>query len=277
MRRKERMSNLWELVTRSSIRKRSIISLLKSGPLQRRDLKEKTGASHTSTLIKEVNKLVDTDLVEETSMSRNGSPHKGYELTSLGETISSSLQVCTGAISLIEKDLEFWSKHHLSGIPIQFRKRLNELTGGEIISSSPTDIEMPLQMFLENLKASSKVKGISPIYHSAFIPAISELSGEGVPVSLVLTDDVIEKLVETSEIKTLISSGVEIRVPNVRVGLSLTVTDCFLSLGLFRNNGTYDVSSDFQCNTTEAVKWGEDLFEYFRERSSPLETLSRSE
>ncbi|MDD1717179.1 MAG: DUF1724 domain-containing protein, partial [Methanoregulaceae archaeon] len=54
--------------------------------------------------------------------------------------------------------------------------------------------------------------------------------------------------------------------------VGLTVTDKYISLGLFKTDGKlYDSSSDLFSGNAPAVKWGEDLFRYYRERSQLLE------
>ncbi|HUT38733.1 MAG TPA: transcriptional regulator FilR1 domain-containing protein, partial [Methanoregula sp.] len=56
----------------------------------------------------------------------------------------------------------------------------------------------------------------------------------------------------------------------LRVGL--TVTDKYLSLGLFKKDtDIYDSSSDIFSNEPRAVEWGENLFGYYKERSTKLD------
>ena len=49
--------------------------------------------------------------------------------------------------------------------------------------------------------------------------------------------------------------------------IAFTVTDTFLSLGLFTLDGRYDVTMDLVSEDKKALKWGLDLFEYFRKKS----------
>jgi predicted transcriptional regulator len=56
----------------------------------------------------------------------------------------------------------------------------------------------------------------------------------------------------------------------LRVGL--TVTDKYLSLGLFKKDtNLYDSSSDLFSSDLRAVEWGENLFRYYKERSTKLD------
>ena len=58
----------------------------------------------------------------------------------------------------------------------------------------------------------------------------------------------------------------------VRVGL--TVTDKYLSLGLFKKDtNLYDSSSDLFSRDPRAVEWGEKLFRFYKERSVQLDIV----
>jgi len=46
--------------------------------------------------------------------------------------------------------------------------------------------------------------------------------------------------------------------------VAFTVTDRFLSLGLYRLDGTYDAGNDLICIGKDAIAWGFDLFEYYK-------------
>ncbi len=56
----------------------------------------------------------------------------------------------------------------------------------------------------------------------------------------------------------------------LRVGL--TVTDKYLSLGLFKKGtNLYDSSSDLFSSDLHSVEWGETLFKYYKDRSTRLD------
>ena len=64
--------------------------------------------------------------------------------------------------------------------------------------------------------------------------------------------------------------SVWVTTEKLRVGL--TITDKYLSLGLFKKDtNLYDSSSDLFSSDRLAVEWGEDLFRYYKERSTKLD------
>jgi predicted transcriptional regulator len=63
-------------------------------------------------------------------------------------------------------------------------------------------------------------------------------------------------------------------VTNEKLQVGLTVTDKYLSLGLFKKDDQlYDSSTDLFSQDPHAVVWGENLFRYYKERSTKLEIL----
>jgi predicted transcriptional regulator len=64
--------------------------------------------------------------------------------------------------------------------------------------------------------------------------------------------------------------SVWVTTEKLRVGL--TVTDKYLSLGLFKKDtNLYDSSSDLFSSDPRAVEWGENLFRYYEGRSTRLD------
>jgi predicted transcriptional regulator len=61
-------------------------------------------------------------------------------------------------------------------------------------------------------------------------------------------------------------------VTGEKLQVGLTVTDKYLSLGLFKKDtDLYDSSTDLFSKEPSAVAWGERLFQYYRVRSTKLE------
>lgn len=48
------------------------------------------------------------------------------------------------------------------------------------------------------------------------------------------------------------------------VKVAFTVTDTFLSLGLFKPDGIYDTTLDLINTEERAIRWGIELFEYYQ-------------
>jgi predicted transcriptional regulator len=98
----------------------------------------------------------------------------------------------------------------------------------------------------------------------------------GIPVELVVNHEVVELLTKepyASNMQGLAgypNFSVWVTTEKLRVGL--TVTDKYLSLGLFKKDtNLYDSSSDLFSSDPRAVEWGENLFRYYEARSTRLD------
>ena len=57
-------------------------------------------------------------------------------------------------------------------------------------------------------------------------------------------------------------------IPEVKI--AFTVTDKYLSLGLFLEQGDYDNSKDLISDDYDAVTWGNQLFKYHKNQAKPF-------
>ncbi|HML05283.1 MAG TPA: transcriptional regulator FilR1 domain-containing protein, partial [Methanobacterium sp.] len=75
----------------------------------------------------------------------------------------------------------------------------------------------------------------------------------------------------TDFLKFSSSGNLNLWVLNGEVEIAFTVTDKFLSLGLYTDNGVYDASKDLISEDPRAILWGNKLFKYYREKSDKIE------
>ncbi|MDD5617348.1 MAG: DUF1724 domain-containing protein, partial [Candidatus Methanoperedens sp.] len=60
-------------------------------------------------------------------------------------------------------------------------------------------------------------------------------------------------------------------ISDVDIRLACVVTDVFFSISLFYKNGVFDSRKDLVSFDGSALAWGEELFNYYRERSQKIE------
>ncbi|OPY27279.1 MAG: hypothetical protein A4E27_00575 [Methanobacterium sp. PtaU1.Bin242] len=96
----------------------------------------------------------------------------------------------------------------------------------------------------------------------------------GKEVELILTPQIIKKMTGVMDPATLMQLGelisrekLKLWTVNQNVKLAFTVTDKFLSLGLFKDNNEYDTTKDLVSDNPDAVAWGNSLFEYYRDEA----------
>lgn len=196
---------------------------------------------------------------------------KRYILTEVGEVVTKSFDRLSRTLKMFEKDAEFWKEHKISYIPEEFRWRLYELGDYKILKGTPTEIFEPHKEFMKNILKSNTIKGVSPIFHPEYPKAFVELAKMGKNVSIITTRDVYTRIAK--EYKHELEKFLEyctFEICNEKIQVAFTVTDVFLSMGLFLRTGDYDPLKDLISFEKSAIKWGEDLFKYYENRSEKV-------
>lgn len=224
-------------------------------------LRDETGAS-ASSVIHAARDLEKEELLVERE--------NGYHLTSVGSVIAAKLSDVILTMDVLEQKKDFWLAHDIDAIPHQFVERLHELQGADIVRSSPTDLIKALSHYLKLLRNVDLLKGASPILHPEFPGIIEKLVGRGVDVELILTEEVFAtgKANYPSLFQELTAEdNFQVMVSEVPVRVAFTVTDSFMSLGLFDLDGRFDSNTDLVSRDKGAINWGRELFEYYRKRA----------
>ena len=253
-------SNLLDLILFSEKRK-DFLMLLKEGPKNIEEILEKLQESRTA-LLPQIKKLKEDDLVI----------HEGdmYRLSSIGEIIARKMEPLLDTMDVFEKDPHFWADRRLAPIPLNLKRRINELGDYRLIEpdlSHTFDINPELVKYLSN---SSYVHIFISYFHPQFPAFFLSLARNGTQVSLSLSESVYLRFEEdfrnegemflsmdNTNLFILDKKGMEIPA-------AVASTDNVVILGLFNESGRFDsqyvISSD-----RKAIKWGEDLFRYYRD------------
>lgn len=245
-----------------SEKRKAILLLLRESPKSLEEIKTSLNASPTSVqpqikLLKKMHLLCREN--------------NKYKLTLIGETIVESLKNVIDTIEVLESKHEFWNSHELDGIPLYLLKRISDLKCSTF--AKPLDessMFSPHKEFMENIEKSEFIKGISPFIHPMYPKMFLEFAEKGMNISLVLTEPVFERMRKEfrPELeKFLALDNTHIYVYDKEILLSLTVTNRFLSLGLFYNSGVYDHINDIISFEPKALRWGKDLYTYYEELS----------
>lgn len=251
------------LLARSEIRCKIMLAL-NEGDKNLSQLRELLGLS-SSTILHAMRDMETESLIVSTE--------DGYALTNIGEAQAILVIDLIKAIYVLSENPEFWLTHDISGIPEVLLKRIGDLGDCEVVKATTLDILKPLTDFIQMLGNSKKMLGISPIFHPDFPKIVGKLLSEQVSVKLILTKEILNKLIEydvkiVEEISRRKNCGVWL---NDDLKVAFTVTDKFISLGLFSVDGVYDFTCDLMGGSKEAIVWGDSLFEYYIEKSKRYE------
>jgi len=230
-------------------------------------LREITGST-SQALIPKIRSLEKQGLIEAVNY--------GYCLTPLGRVVAMNVEGFVEIIGGIDQHHAFFTGHDLSDLPLAFLSRIGDLYSSEPKQDTTTDMFYVYSHYLEILKDATFIHGISSVASPGLAQFIAEKVVTGIPVDLVVNHEVIELLTKepyASNMQGLLGfSNFSVWVTTEKLRVGLTVTDKYLSLGLFKKDSDlYDSSTDLFSNDPRAVEWGENLFRYFKERSAKLD------
>lgn len=247
-----------------------ILLSLKERPKSLGDLRTRIDARDTSVL-HAIKELESEKLVRRDTVSHS------YSLTSIGSVYAVMLDQLLMASSVLSEMEDFWLRHDISGIPEHLLTGISALDRATVARAIPSELDAIYTRYLDLLKGSTRVDGVSPVFHPDFVAAMADILGKGAQLRVIITKEVLDRVREEVRLKDLaryvkriiLNRSLQVYVRDaLKVGL--TVTDKFLSLGLFTLDGAYDASVDVMSNQPRALEWGEMLFEYYRTTSQRI-------
>jgi predicted transcriptional regulator len=250
------------LATCSALR-RDILIYLEKGKKPLSGIRDELGVSSTTAI------HALRDLEKDTCVFQD--EDRNYALTKIGELIALKLTDFIDAIKVLKKHQDFWLTHDLSGIPEHLLGKIGCLSNSNIVNIDALDIIKAHTTYLELLKTAKWIKGVSPIFSPDYPKVFEDLAKRAL-TQLVLTESVLRKVIDvvgSETIKSLIHNHhLEFFVTEEEIKVAFTVTDTFLSFGLFRPDGIYDTTRDLVSTEERAIRWGTELFGYYRERAT---------
>jgi predicted transcriptional regulator len=261
--------DLMRYTSNSSVRV-IILICLSEGLQTMSELKEETGIS-SSTISHNL-----SDLEKRKITTKEG---EKYYLTPLGNIITLNLIENIKTNAAVSKFQKLWMNHDLSSIPPELIKRIGDLHNSVLVEVDSGEIFKPHETYQRIISGSEYIKGVSPIFRFDYIDLYKKLVIEyGIDVELILTQDIVDQTMGGIDGQNLeylqdfmSRDKVKFWVIPTDVKIAFTVTNKYLSLGLFNEQGDYDNTRDLVSDDHGAVAWGNQLFEYYREQAQKLE------
>ena len=258
--------DIHRLVVCSELR-RNILLSLDGGNKSLGNLRDELKISST-TAIHALKELEKSDITFQDK-------YKKYSLTDIGKILALKMRDFDDAAEVLKKHERFWLDHDLSGIPQSQKERIGWLKDSNLVIINPMDIIKTHESYVAFIKTANWIKGVSPIYSSDYERIFKEVIEKNVRIELVLTVDVINKLTNTMGLDNLNNlihdHPIDFYLTDEIVKVAFTITDTFFSLGLFTNNNVYDITHDLISTNDMAIRWGNDLYEYYRGRAKKYE------
>ncbi|CAG0985082.1 hypothetical protein METP2_02221 [Methanosarcinales archaeon] len=230
-------------------------------------LREITGSS-SQAVIPKIRILESSQLVE-----RDG---YNYCLSLMGKVLTSKMQDYILAFGVFNKFKDFWAKHHLGGIPEPLMNDIGDLIDSEIIRETTEDVSKVLSTYFGCLRESRQAFVVSSMTSIELIDAVIERLAQGIPVEVVITRDLFLKLDKEPYIEKYYEmmkfSNFKLFVTEEYVRVGTTVTENFLSFGLYKKDGMlFDLTEQLFSFDKKGLKWGKKFFQFYKDRSVMIE------
>ncbi len=248
----------------SDVRAKILISLI-SGSKNLADLRKEIHLS-SSTILHGMNQLEQKNFIFRDSGN--------YSLSQTGEVVSNKLIDVMRSFYSLNLCEGLFLNHDISCIPPELFKDIGCLEKSFIVKSTSTNIMRPQEVLSEFLAKSKNFKQLTSVYNPSSVQIFIDSLDKGDDVQLIMTEGIINKLVETAgeeKLNKWINDGnLNLMKIDEEVKISLTTGDNFIAIGLFSADGTYDLNISLISGADEAVSWGNRLFEHYRKIANPV-------
>jgi len=252
-----------KFLSTSGVRVKILISL-NNGNLATDQLKDKFGY-RTSTILPVLAELKSKNLIEQYN--------RDYGLTSLGKFYSLLLINNIEMLKMLMDHETFWLNHEVQKIPEPFLSRIGSLNNSQIMDDTSANPFETHEKFVGMLDDCRVVRGVSPILYPDYPDLFKRLIGSKADVRLLVTIGVFElmRVKYDGVLQDVINEpNFSLRTTREEIRTAFTVTDKFLSLGLYRTDGKYDFGTDLVSEDAAAIEWGNALFEYYWKQSTDV-------
>lgn len=288
--RVETRPSLLDTIFLSEKRKNLLLLLKEEGPKSGEEIKEVFDFPWKS-ITPQIKKLIDWGLLLEEG--------EKYLLSDMGAVIAEKVQSFLNTLTIYEENLNFWSDHDLSSIPFHLLARVGEMGNVRILERNLSSVFWIPEEVMENLIDSRRIMSFVSVFHPSSPFFYFEYLEKGIEATAIITKPVLETLQTEcnsefpllkmnnsilnralieykQEIKHILSD----KASNFLVyegdlkPMSMIVTDKVFLLSLPDKKGM--LTTKFLISSEPAaLKWGEELFMYYKEMSRPVtESLS---
>ncbi len=250
----------------SSVRTKIMISL-SEGSKKTKDLRELTGIP-ASTILHGINELEKQELV-----IKEGD---NFFLSEIGKIMVLKLIDTIRASVSLKKLQRLLFNHEIRDIPHDLLMDIGHLSNSQLIEADNIDVFKVHGTHLEIVLDSKRIRGISPIFYPNYPETFKKIIENNINVELILTSDVLKKTIQSidkgeEDLKELIATGnLTLWELDKDIKVAFTVTDKFMTMGFFSVNGMYDPTRNLVSNDSDALAWGNRLFEYYRKQADKI-------
>lgn len=245
-----------------SDKRREIVLFLSSGSKSRNEIA--TSMKMNWNLLKQpIKELKDAGLIFQDD--------DNYRLSNNGRLMVNALMPLLSMVNTFSYDSDYWVSRDLQAVPRFMAKRMGELENSTLLALSLDYMFEPLKQFIENMEPPAYLHIVLSLFDTEAPALLAELAGKGIEISVVFEQHIYDKMNESfgNELKKISAyKNVSFcQLENEMKPPEIILTDKEMAIIFFNQNGKYDYR-ELRSSDTTAIKWGNDLFNYYKDISS---------
>ncbi|WP_167848821.1 helix-turn-helix transcriptional regulator [Methanolobus halotolerans] len=200
--------------------------------------------------------------------------HDGtYGLTSIGKIAVDEMIPFLQTLEFLESNIDYLAQHKLGFIPFDLLKRIRELCPYKIMRPHFSEVFEFNKVLEETTDSSKSFRIVTSLLLPSFTSFLSKWADEGIEISMIVSEELLTKI--RSEhlffFKGLLHKG-QIKIfvyPGDMCLQTLILNDHCFSCNLLSKGGSISREQLISCHPG-ALKWGKELFEYYKQYSAPV-------
>lgn len=193
-----------------------------------------------------------------------------YHLNPLSEIYYENLMDFKVSMDLIENFDDFWRNHNIDQLTIDSVQNIIDLKDSELVKTTPLDIYKTHNVNKENILNSDNIKAIFPYLHPEYPQLLENILKKQGKVELIIPKNMFKELIFeiSNNVRKKATKDKKLKVYTTEDDLKLYLTLCdgTMSLGLFKNDGSFDQNRLLISESKEAQFWAENLFESVKQQ-----------
>lgn len=238
-----------------------LLSEIYEHPNNARGLVKKTKINYSS-VSSNINKLEKRNHIEKINNK--------YYINPMTEIYFKTLIEFKKSIELIIDYDEFWDKHDLELLTIDSIRNITDLKDSKLIETTPVDIYKTHNTMKRQLIESENIKAIFPYLHPEYPQIIEKILRNGGAVEMIIPKSILKGIISPidEKIRKDAIKNEKLKIHSVKDNLNLYLTICdeTMSLGLFKNDGSFDQNRVLISNNQKSHDWAEELFQNIKGR-----------
>ncbi len=249
-----------KFLTKSEIRI-NILKCLKQKPYSINEIVRNTGMRYSSVSAN-MHKLEQNNNVYK--------QERKFKITSLTEMYLENILDFNRSLEIINNYGDFWHKHNIDELDYDSVKNLTEIYNSKLIKSTSLDIYKTYDIIKYQIMNSKNICAIFPYLHPEFPKIIEKELENGAKIELIVNYAIYKKLIFSMDRKiyqeTLKNGNLKILPVKKELYIYLAICDESMSMGLFKNDESFDQNRILISYNEKAIKWGLNLFNDVKSR-----------